>query len=48
VFAITENNTDAILFIGEVQNPEYDEFSQAENIQAINTFFLRKLENRKP
>ncbi|SHJ49279.1 serpin B [Tangfeifania diversioriginum] len=25
VFAITENNTDAILFIGEVQNPEYDE-----------------------
>lgn len=25
VFAITENDTDAILFIGEVQNPEYDE-----------------------
>jgi len=24
VFAITENDTDAILFIGEVQNPEYD------------------------
>jgi len=25
VFAITENDTDAILFMGEVQNPEYDE-----------------------
>lgn len=25
VFAITESDTDAILFIGEVQNPEYDE-----------------------
>lgn len=25
VFAITENDTDAILFIGELQNPEYDE-----------------------
>jgi serpin B len=24
VFAITENDTDAILFIGEVNNPEYD------------------------
>jgi serpin B len=24
VFAITENDTDAILFIGEVQNPEYN------------------------
>ena len=25
VFAITEKDTDAILFIGEVQNPEYEE-----------------------
>jgi serpin B len=25
VFAITEKDTDAILFIGEVQNPEYNE-----------------------
>ena len=25
VFAITEKNTDAILFIGEVQNPEYED-----------------------
>jgi serpin B len=25
VFAITEKDTDAILFVGEVQNPEYEE-----------------------